>query len=35
VQLNQSGVRSFFSDQTGVIRARNPGPGATVTDLPI
>ena len=34
-KINQSGVRSFFSDQTGVIRAKNPGPGATVADAPI
>ena len=28
VQQGSSGVRSFFSDQTLVIRAKNPGPGA-------
>jgi len=33
--INQSGVRSFFSDQSGVIRAKNPGPGAAVTDPPL
>ena len=32
---NQSGVRSFFSDQSGVIRALNPGPGATVASAPL
>jgi|SRR3954471_5000902 type IV pilus assembly protein PilA len=32
---NQSGVRSFFSDQSGVIRALNPGPGATIAAPPL
>jgi type IV pilus assembly protein PilA len=32
VQQGSSGVRSFFSDQTLVIRAKNPGPGAAATD---
>ena len=34
-QQGSSGVRSFFADQTLVIRAKNPGPGATVADNPI
>jgi hypothetical protein len=29
VQQGSSGVRSFFSNQTLVIRAKNPGPTAT------
>ena len=32
VQQGSSGVRSFFSDQTLVIRAKNPGPGAGAGD---
>jgi prepilin-type N-terminal cleavage/methylation domain-containing protein len=35
VQQGSSGVRSFFSDQTLVIRAKNPGPTATVADAAI
>lgn len=33
-QPNQSGVRGFFSDESGVIRANNPAP-AIVTSAPI
>jgi type IV pilus assembly protein PilA len=32
VQQGSSGVRGFFTDQTLVIRAKNPGPGATAAD---
>ena len=32
VQQGSSGVRGFFADQTLVIRANNPGPGAAATD---
>jgi type IV pilus assembly protein PilA len=32
VQQGSSGVRGFFTDQTLVIRAKNPGPGATAGD---
>jgi type IV pilus assembly protein PilA len=35
VTQGSTGVRGFFSDQTLVIRAKNPGPTATVADLPI
>lgn len=31
----QSGQRSFFSDQSGVIRYKAVGPGATVSDSPL
>ena len=34
-QFGSSGRRTFFSDQSGVIRAKNPGPGAAVTDPPL
>jgi type IV pilus assembly protein PilA len=30
-----SGQRSFFTDQTGVIRGKPVGPGATIADTPI
>jgi prepilin-type N-terminal cleavage/methylation domain-containing protein len=33
--VNSTGVRGFFADQTLVIRAKNPGPGAGPTDAPI
>jgi type II secretory pathway pseudopilin PulG len=32
VQQGSSGVRSFFSDQTLVIRGKTPGPGAAAGD---
>jgi type IV pilus assembly protein PilA len=32
---NQTGQRSFFSDQSGVIRAKPVGPGATAADAPL
>ncbi len=32
---NQSGQRSFFSDQSGVIRFKAVGPGAASTDPPL
>jgi type IV pilus assembly protein PilA len=32
VSVNSTGVRGFFTDQTVVIRAKNPGPGAGPTD---
>jgi prepilin-type N-terminal cleavage/methylation domain-containing protein len=35
VQVNSTGVRGFYSDQTVVIRAKSPGPGAGPTDAPI
>ena len=35
VQVNSTGVRGFYSDQTVVIRAKSPGPGASATDNPI
>ena len=33
--VNSTGVRGFFSDQTVVIRAKSPGPGAGPSDAPI
>jgi type IV pilus assembly protein PilA len=33
--VNSTGVRGFYSDQTVVIRAKSPGPGAGPTDNPI
>jgi type IV pilus assembly protein PilA len=33
--VNSTGVRGFFSDQSVVIRAKSPGPGAGPTDAPI
>jgi prepilin-type N-terminal cleavage/methylation domain-containing protein len=35
VTQGSTGTRGFFSDQTLVIRAKNPGPTATVADNPI
>ena len=35
VTQGSTGTRSFFSDQTLVIRAKNPGPGATVASPPL
>jgi prepilin-type N-terminal cleavage/methylation domain-containing protein len=32
---NQTGQRSFFTDQSGVIRAKPVGPGAASTDPPL
>jgi prepilin-type N-terminal cleavage/methylation domain-containing protein len=32
ININSTGVRSFMSDQTLVIHAKNPGPNAAVTD---
>ncbi len=32
---NQSGQRSFFSDQSGVIRFKAVGPGAAISDSPL
>jgi hypothetical protein len=32
---NQTGQRSFFSDQSGVIRFKAVGPGATIGDPPL
>ena len=32
---DQSGQRSFFSDQSGVIRFKAVGPGAALSDLPL
>ena len=32
VSVNSTGVRGFYTDQTIVIRAKNPGPGAGPTD---
>jgi prepilin-type N-terminal cleavage/methylation domain-containing protein len=32
---NQTGQRSFFTDQSGVIRAKPVGPGATAVDPPL
>jgi type IV pilus assembly protein PilA len=30
-----SGLRGFFTDESGVVRAKSPGPGATIADAPI
>ena len=35
VNVNSTGVRGFYTDQTLVIRAKNPGPGAGPGDPPI
>jgi prepilin-type N-terminal cleavage/methylation domain-containing protein len=35
VTQGSTGVRGFFTDQTLVMRAKNPGPTATVADLPL
>ena len=32
ISQGSSGIRSFFTDQTGVIRYKDVGPGATVAD---
>ena len=34
-QQNQTGQRSFYTDQSGVIRAKSVGPGAGPTDAPL
>ena len=35
VTVNSTGVRGFYSDQTVVIRFKNPGPGAGPADTPL